>query len=273
MVGSKPPLKLHAFLFIALFFVFGNAFAQQEMEILPLKSRSPDQVLPVLLPMLEPGGVLTAANQQIFLRASKRNREEIKRVLAAIDLPLRQLIIRVSQTRDAGDSNRGGNVDGRLVVGSKTSVDARARVWDTRSQRQESGSQMIQTVEGGKAFIQIGHSLPLPMRQVSYGPQGTVVTDTVVYHDIGQGFYAEPHLAGDRVTLEISQQSDTLLNSRSGVAQVQRLSTTVSGRLGEWIQLGGSGQQKSGDERGALSLSTRELRDTRSIWLKVDEVQ
>ena len=47
----------------------------------------------------------------------------------------------------------------------------------------------------------------------------------------------------------------------------------MSGRLGEWIQLGGVGQEASGDQRGTLNLSTRELRDARALWLKVEEVK
>lgn len=125
-------------------------------------------------------------------------------------------------------------------------------------------------------FIQVGRSLPIPLRQVTYGPQGPIVADTIEYHDIGSGFYVEPRLAGDRVILEISQQSASIPHRwRSGLpaAQVQRLATTVSGRLGEWIPLGGSGQQMGSDQRGTLNLSTRELRESRAIWLKVEEVR
>ena len=44
-------------------------------------------------------------------------------------------------------------------------------------------------------------------------------------------------------------------------------------RLGDWIELGGSGQQTSAQGQGALSVGTREVRDSRSVWLKVDEVR
>jgi hypothetical protein len=51
------------------------------------------------------------------------------------------------------------------------------------------------------------------------------------------------------------------------------VSTTVSGRLGEWIELGGSGQQAGGTQRGNLSVGTSEVRDNRSVWLMVEEVR
>lgn len=260
------------FLCLGLFAAGMPAQAQQQLEIIPLKSRSVEQVLPAVRPLLEPGATLSGMNDQLFLRASARNRAEIRKALAAIDRPLRNLMIRVSNSRGSDESSRGGSVDGRVVIGSNNRVDANARIWDTRSQRQESGSQMVQTVEGGRAFIQIGRSLPLPLRQVVVGPAGTVVSDTVVYRDIGQGFYVEPRLSGDRVTLEISQHNDTPAG-RGGAANVQRLATTVSGRLGEWIALGGSGRQARGDDRGTLNLSSGDLRDERAVWLRVDPVE
>lgn len=249
------------------------ARAQSQLEVIPLRHQTVDQVLPVLQPLLEPGGTLSGMDNQLFLRASPRNRAEIKKALAAIDTPVRRLAIRISQNRAADDSSRGADAAGEVVLGTGRRADINARVWDTTSVRSESGSQMVQTVEGGRAFIQAGHSLPVPMRQVMVGPGGAVATDTVVYRDIGQGFYVEPHVNGDRVTLVISQQADSPGRYGPGSADTLRLSTTVSGRLGEWIELGASGRQAGGSERGGLSLSTGEVRDTRSIWLKIEEIR
>lgn len=261
---------------ILLFFVLAwgaVAYGQQELEIIPLRHQTPDRVLPALQPLVEPGGSLSAGNNQLFLRASRRNREDIKRALAALDAPVRKLVIRVSQNRGVDEGSRGGAVAGQVTLGGSSRVDASARVWDSRSVKSEAGSQMVQTIEGGRAFIQVGRSLPLPLRQVVVGPGGAVVSESVVYRDIGQGFYAEPRLAGDRVTLEISQQADSLGGYGYGSVNTQRVATTVSGRLGEWIELGGSGRQAAGNERGTLSLSTSDVRESRSIWLMVEEVQ
>jgi hypothetical protein len=95
----------------------------------------------------------------------------------------------------------------------------------------------------------------------------------VLYKDVGRGFYATPRLNGERVTLDITQQADSQTGYGRGTIDTQRLSTTVSGRLGEWIELGGSGRQATGDQSGTLSLSTSDARDNRSIWLMVEEVE
>ncbi len=270
------------------------AIAQQEMEIIPLRHRQVEQVMPTLRPLLEPGAALSGMNNQLILRASRKNREEIKQALAVIDTPARSLVIRVSQNRDASMQRSGGEVygsvgndnvritqqrtgaaaggGGGVVVRSGDSVVA-GQVLDTQSTRTARTGQMVQVVEGGRAFINVGKSLPLPLRQVVVGPGGAIVTDSVVYRDVGQGFYAEPRLAGDRVTLEISPQFDTPGNQGYGSVNTQRISTTVSGRLGEWIELGGSGQQASSQNRGNLSVGTSDIQDNRSVWLLVEEVK
>ena len=279
---------------IALFLLLPLlAIAQQEMEIIPLKNRTVDQVMPVIRPLVEPGGALSGMNNQLILRASRKNRDEIKQALAALDTPARQLVIRVTQNRDAVMNRSGAEAFGSVgndhvrVTQSPTGVAAGGgtvvvrrgdsvvggQVVETRSTRTASAAQSVQVMEGGKAFINVGQSIPLPMQQVVLGPGGAIVTNTTVYRDIGQGFYAEPRLASDRVMLEISPQFDTPGNAGYGSVNTQRVSTSVSGRLGEWMELGGSGQQAAGTNRGNLSVGTSDVRDNRSIWLLVEEVK
>ncbi len=265
-------IALKMLLTVAMGLWFGFVAAQQ-MEVIELKSKSAADVLPVLLPLVEAGGTLTGMNNQLFLRASPHNRAEIKKALAALDTPTRRLIIRISQNRQSENNARGAEASGQVELGSTRRSNVQAQVWDTKSLRGESAGQMIQTVDGGQAFIQIGRSLPIPMRQVVIGPGGAIVNETLVYKDVGRGFYAAPRLNGDRVTLEISQQADSVGASGRGNINTQHLSTTVSGLLGEWIELGGGGRQASAKEPGTLSLSTSDARDNRSIWLMVEEVE
>ena len=71
--------------------------AAQGLEIIPLQHRTVEQVLPVLRPLLEPGGTLTGQSNQLIVRASPRNLAEIRSALEAIDRPLRRLQISVRQ--------------------------------------------------------------------------------------------------------------------------------------------------------------------------------
>jgi len=260
------------FLFAALVVLWAGG-ASAQMQVIELKSKTADEVLPVLLPLVEPGGTLTGMNNQLFLRTSPRNREDIKRALAAIDKPARRLIIHVANDRQRMNVQREAEAIGQVVLGGNSRVEVEGRVWDTQSQREERATQRVQTVEGGRAFIQVGRSLPVPMRQLVVGPGGAIVNEGVVYRDIGSGFYATPRLNRDRVTLDITQQAEQLERGRPGSIATQQLATTVSGRLGEWIELGGTGQQAGNQRDGSFSVGTGQTRDQRSIWLRVEEVE
>lgn len=242
----------------------------QSLVVIELKSRTVDEVLPVLLPLVEPGGSLTGVNNQLFLRSSARNREDIQRALAAIDKPARRLIIRIAVDRQGEQGQRGGEANAQLQLGTRPRAQAEARVWDSRSARAETAEQQVQTIDGGRAFIQVGRSVPVPMRQVVVGPGGAVISEQVVYRDIGSGFHVQPRLHGERVTLEIVQQSERPDPRHVQGVETQRLATTLSGRLGEWMALGGSARQADTRQGGGLSLGTADLKEQRSLWLQVE---
>ncbi|MDX9707396.1 MAG: hypothetical protein RBT86_07435 [Azospira sp.] len=294
------PVRRCLFLMLALLPLL--AVAQQQMEIIVLRHRLLDQVLPALQPLLEPGGTLSGMNDRLILRASAKNRDEIRRALAAIDTPLRSLRIVVARSREAaaeaqgldvygsvgsdglrarlppagnaaGGNAAGGNAAGGGVEIRRDQAEIGARVLDTRSARTAGALQTVQVVEGGRAFIHVGRSLPVPLREAVLGPGGAVLRETVVYRDIGQGFHVEPQLVGERVMLEISPRFDAPGHAGDGSANTLRLSTTVSGRLGEWIELGGSGRQASVSERSNLSSGTAGLRADDGVWLRVEEVR
>jgi len=277
-------------LVIVLALLAGWVHAQQQLEIINLRSRTADQVLPQLRPFVEPGGTLSGMNNQIFIRASDANRRQIKELLAAIDRPPRRLVISVRQDADSQASARGGEVSGRVSSGGTTIESrrtvvggagvevrrgddvVRGQVYDSRGSGTDRVSQQVQVVEGGRAFINVGTSVPVPLREVLMGPGGAVVSETVVYRDIGTGFYAEPQLAGDNVTLTISPTHDTPGRYGPGSANIQRLTTTVSGRLGEWIDLGGSVEERSGESSGLTRYSTRGESRGRRVQLRVEEL-
>ena len=50
----------------------------QTLEIIDLRHRSAEQLLPQLAPFVEPGGALSGMNDKLFLRASKRNQAETR---------------------------------------------------------------------------------------------------------------------------------------------------------------------------------------------------
>jgi Bacterial type II and III secretion system protein len=166
---------------------------------------------------------------------------------------------------------------GAVVQGRRGDDRVSARVYGTQSLDNDRNTQQVQVLEGSEALIQVGQSVPVPILGTARGVYGGRVIerpiDTVEYRDILTGFYVRPRLAGDVVTLDVSPQRDTPGNQGRGSMNVQRVSTTVSGRLGEWMEIGGIVSGRSFDDSGTVYRSARATGDNRRVLIKVDEVR
>lgn len=253
-----------------------------EVEVIALHHRTAEQLIPTLQPLLDKGGALSGVQSNLIVRSSRRNIEEIKRVLIAIDTVPRRLMIYVRQTRGAAiENNRigaSGSIGGddAYLGGNERSRETGARVSiiDSRSAGDESNTSQVQAIEGSPAYIAVGQSVAVPTTSVTRTGNGTVVQNSSTeYRDITTGFYVVPQLSGNMVSLDISPQRDTPGNYGEGSAQIQHIVTSARGRLGEWFELGGIRQSSASEGRGVLSTRALSDRDARSVWVKVEELQ
>jgi type II secretory pathway component GspD/PulD (secretin) len=248
------------------------AQAQQRMEIFTLQHRLVEQVLPVLQPLLEPGGTMSAMSGKIIVRASAANIAQLRQALEALDTRARSLMISVRQGGTAQEDETRLGADGRVQVrNGELSVEGSGQATTRNTQSSGNTLQTIQTVEDGEAYIYLGKSVPLPMTRIVYGPGGAVVSRSTQYVDAGSGFAVRPQLAGDQVVLDISPQTQRM--NGSGAIEGSRLSTTIRGRLGQWLPLGGSSQQSETSGRGVLDYRSGRSGQSSEYWIKVEAVE
>jgi len=242
--------------YIFLLLAWAVAFAQGSLEVIELRHTTAERVLPALRPLLEPGGVLTGQRSQLIVRTSPRNLEELRRALAALDAPTRQLMISVRF--DSTDAAADANVEAGARISNRGSrVDA--RIADSRSSATERVDQRLQVLEGGRAFIAEGTSRPLQMR------------DGVLIQDISTGFEVVPRVAGNEVTLEVAPRRQS--PGTAGSVRTLGSASTVRARLGEWVALAGIDEASMREDRGLASRSRRGGESSRRIWVKVEEVR
>ncbi len=263
------------------------------MEIVPLKHRLVDEVLPPLRELVEPGGTVTGMNNQLIIRTTPDNLAQLKQVLATLDTRQRQLRITVrqgiassSQWRQnelaarAGSGQPNGAVappgpgpivgpGAGIVVGDGDNQIA-YRNYSTQGADDSANTHFVTAIEGTPAFIGAGQIVPLPRQSAVLTPYGASIQESLDYQPVGAGFYVTPRLAGDTVHLEISPFADKLDSRGGGQIAQHGLSTVASGRLGEWIPLGGAGESYS-ESGGGLAYSTRRQgSDSYDVWVKVD---
>jgi type II secretory pathway component GspD/PulD (secretin) len=251
----------------------------QDMQIITLKHRMADEILPVVRPLVERGGVISGTDNLLIVRTSARNFVQIQQAVAALDRAPRQLLISVGQggvSNDDDASVRGsatlGSGDVQVGVnrppGAESGVQVQARSHTLQTDAGNVSS--VRALEGSEAYIAIGQSRPVTTTSVTPGWHGPTVTQTTQYREASSGFYATARLSGERVTLEISPQQQAF-RSR-GAIDTQGVVTTVSGRLGERIPIGAVREQSSASANGLLRWGARASDSEYSAWVMVEEV-
>ena len=219
--------------------------AQNSLEIITLRHRTAEQVMPALRPLLDPGATLSGSRDQLIVRTSPANLADLRLALEALDRPLRrlQISVRFDESREAAL----GRVEGNARIGSGGSrFDLKAQ--EARAAAGERVDQRVQVLEGSRAVIYSGQSRPV--RQRIHTPVGVIPQEITVVHDHATGFTVVPHFAGKGVRLEIAGQSGAQFSA-----------TTVEAGLGEWIHL------------GSTSTSAAYRSELRRVWLKVEELR
>jgi len=260
-----------------------------ELEVIALKHRSAEELLPIVRPLLDKDGVASGMDYQLILRTSPRNLAEIKKLLTSLDVAPRRLRITVMQDVDRDTVERLTSVSGsigsnpRITLpdsGGGASVEVgqgrdrlKANVISTRTLEEGRNTQQLQVIEGNRALVRTGQSMPVPQRQVIQHPWGTQVIDSTAYREVERGFYVLPRVNGDRVTLEIGAQNDAPVRGDPQSVSTQQASSTLSGRLGEWMELGGTGQRETVDDGTISSRSASRKHEQRSVLIRVEEVE
>lgn len=266
---------------LALAILAGIPALADELEIIDLHHRRADDVIPIVLPLLEAGGALTGADDKLFVRSSPANLAQIREAVAAIDRPQRQLLITVGQgsvdVRD-GTSVRGsatiGGGDVRVGVNrppageSGVTVVTRSRSVQTDQQNTSS----VRALEGSEAYISIGQSVPITSTTVTTGWHPPVAQQSTSYRDVTSGFYATARVNGDLVTLEISSRQQAY-RPRDETIDTKGARSVVTGRLGEWIELGAVREAQSGSSSGLLVWGRHTGSSEYSARVKVDEIR
>lgn len=269
-------------LFIGLFFLSIGmpVLADYPIEVIELKARSLDEILPVIQPFAGADGTVTGMGNKLVIKASPARLEEIRQLLLSLDRPPQRLLITVGNQDDVTGSSSGYRASADVKAGdSRVSVNspgypvdssrAHIRLHDSTVQRAQTSRYQVQALEGRPAYINSGIRIPLQTTQHYYDRGVPHARRSTQLQDITSGFYVVPRLQGDEVTLEIVQHDDKP-GQRRGVINTQSAGTAVRGRLGEWLELGGVSVSGSNREGGLGQSVNSQQSNIRDIRVKVE---
>ena len=263
-----------------------------KIEIIPMKNRMVEEVIPIIKPLVVKGGTVTGMNNQLIVKTTPSNIQLIKSILIQIDNAPRKLLISVTRNNNNKFSNEEGGFS--IKYDSKniniTSPDTgekgiiiqnknddgnviRYRKSHEETETRENNIFYVNTLEGNPAFINTGQLIPI-RNQTTVVTSGTVVVqDNIEYRNVSSGFYITPKLRGNNVVLTVSPHFAQLNQNEKSAINVQNIDTTVHGKLGEWISLGGIDQSLRASDKRNLINKNQYNEEKSSILIKVDEIK
>lgn len=264
-------------------FCVSSVSAQDHIEVIALRYRPVEQVVPILQPILRSDEAISGQGFNLIVRARPATLAQIRDLLQQIDRPQRQLLIQV-RFGDLSEAQRNAaEATGQIEVGREVQVRGRARFEDTQALRQQNQTQQIRVLEGGQAWIQSGSAIPYRTIQVVTLPGRVNLVAGQQFFNVGSGFNVRPQLRGDKVWLEINPQQASIesvqdgriqgrINGRSVINQ-QQAATAIEIRLGEWVELAGNQNNLQREQSGILSNNRHTQQQEQSIWLKVELIE
>ncbi len=250
------------------------------LHVIALHHRPASEIQPLIQPLLQPEEGISGSGFQLILRATEARRREIEQLIARLDVAARQLTVTVRHgiardervTRDA--------ISGRINIGNRARVivpgeDGTTNGLTYRGERRttntgSTASQIVRVQDGQRAFIRVGQSVPTTERVlILTGRHAKVVAQGIRFEEFTSGFDVLPRVRGDTVLLEITPR---LASARGadGSYRFQELSTTVSVRLGEWIDLGALLGQTSEVNRAILQSASSQSHERDTVSIKVE---
>ena len=252
------------------------AASAQSLEVIELQHRTAEDVIPVLQPLVEPGGALSGSDYTLFVRTSQANLAQLRAAVARIDRKPRQLMISVRRSATEQLQRERASASGTVrsdrsaaSVNESPSTRSGVTIRGTKAQEQSSGGGIssVSVLEGSSAFISSGSSVPIVTTVIGGAGRRPWAGTSTQYRDLASGFVVTPRVSGEEVVLDIEQRDERI---RDGTIQNQNLTTQVSTRMGEWVRLGGIEESASSTQRGVLSRQYSTSSDSQSVWVKVE---
>ena len=250
-----------------------------------------------LLPMIEPlyrnQAKLTARNNSLIVKAPEPVIQEISELLKQLDKPLQNLLIEVSSALDGNENLQQNSIEGRIKPGSDVVIRGSAPdtgnpnttirykkdgsvVKTTHTRRSSSRSSpdnyRIRAVEGTWAHIQIGQRVPYYNTEGTYGIKNRYWRNSVEFEDVTSGFEVLPTLNGNHVTLKVRPHNRSMNRQYPDRINTRSVDTVVTGKLGQWIYLGGAINQLNENSSGYTHSTRRSTELDTSYRIRVNTI-
>jgi type II secretory pathway component GspD/PulD (secretin) len=276
---SKTSTLIHG----CLIFIFGiclacHANAATEFKIITLQHRFAEEILPVIRPLVGNEGTASAMQNNLIIRTSPANMAEIEQIISTLDTARQNLKITVNRNKNLSSSGNSSDVSGRKRIGNVAIETGGSRriirdgvtlnIENQQSRSNIGNTQFIQVIDGEKAFISVGQSIPYTQEWVALTQRYVTAQRTTQFVTIDTGFAVRPRTIGNQIELEITPRFSQL--NQSGAIDFETLTTTIRTSRGEWVDLASIMQQKDDVSQTILNWQTNYQSSNSQLLIKVE---
>ncbi len=115
--GSRIAQRFSRFVFWMLLLLAGTAVAAEQFRMITLQYRLARDVLPVIEPLVGPGGSVRAIDNHLMITASPERLAQIETVIERLDVLRRNVRITVSHASGVQLQQRGATLSGKVRAG------------------------------------------------------------------------------------------------------------------------------------------------------------
>jgi type II secretory pathway component HofQ len=261
------------------------------LHVIPLRHRLAAELIPALEPLLGPGETVTGMDSRLIVRATPATLAQIERVIAELDVARRNLRITVRHSAAGAEREQAGSLRGelhrdgtRVIVGGdphaggpgltvgREGPDGQVRIHSEQRTAvvHDRLDQTLVVMEGGQGVIRIGESIPVVQPFLARVGDRLPVAVGVEFYDVTTGFAVAPRLHGDMVQLAIAPRLSFRSSRGLQVIDVRELSTTVTVRRGEWLDLGGAIESANDLNRQIFATRSGTRQEATRVLVRVD---
>lgn len=247
------------------------------LEIFDLKSRTAEEIIPIIKPLVSRDTFLSGQSYQLFVRGTAADIKLVTDLLQRIDSPLRNLLVSVRQVNK--NQAKQDEIDfmakiksGKLTLdinSSGSGSQLRLKRFGTKKSHENTHS--VRVLEGHPAYVYTGTSKPVKTQEAFAKGKTSAYQYSTQYKQASSGFYALPWVVNDRVTIEINPQQQNF--KQGNVIATHDISTVIKGRVGQWITLGGLDESSDVSQKGLASKTFGTQRDEMVTQVKVEIAQ
>ena len=216
-------------------------------------------LLPVIEPLLPPGGSVRAYQGKLIIRTTDSNMAELEQALGSLEDTPSALVVHLRRHGSSSEQRHGVNtrIQGQIPGG----VSGDIRIQQSQRQTSQQDHYRIRTLSGYPAHISQGTLLAL-----GGGYYGTV------FAELQQGIQVVPQLTPDgSVVLQIRQRYDQ--PGDQGVAYTQSSGTTLRLQPGVWQPMGSIRVDRQQDQRGigGVQSSSQQVNLPLEVMVEISE--